>query len=131
MARNFGRQFRTALLLVALLSVSAPGCATRALWQVTDPNRYVRIRADQVSETELTQRGLDYRKSDNGNAYFVQKTVLRRAADYSARAILTPLTAAFDVTIGFAVVAISSVLPGMPEEPPDRACNDLEEDCAR
>jgi hypothetical protein len=78
------------------LAIVLSSCTTRALWNATDPNKFVPVPQDQTTEMELERRGLAYRRNVKERLYFVEKTTSRKAEDYAARVLMTPLTIAVD-----------------------------------
>lgn len=57
-----------------------------------------------MSEAELRERGVDYRKDDEHGVYYVEKTGLRRLGDYTIRFFLTPVAVVVDVAPAILVV---------------------------
>jgi hypothetical protein len=49
------------LLVGAMITLLATSCATKALWQATDPEEHVSVPQSDVTEAELRERGVDYR----------------------------------------------------------------------
>lgn len=85
------------LFVLGMVAVLTSSCATRALWRATDPLEYVAVPQDEVSESELQESGVSYRKDDEHGLYYVEKSSLRRLGDYSMRACATPVTVCLDV----------------------------------
>lgn len=92
---------RPAVLLLALALQA--GCATSALWKATDPDASIRISANDVSEAELHDQGLDYRIDQSGD-YRVRKTGLQRFGDHALRAVFIPATVCLDTASVGAIV---------------------------
>lgn len=89
-----------ALLFVLVLQA---GCATSALWRATDPDASVTISANDTTEAELRDQGLDYRIDQSGD-YRVRKTGLQRFGDHALRAMFTPATVCLDTASLGAIV---------------------------
>jgi hypothetical protein len=82
---------------VGMVAVLTSSCATSALWRSTDPSEYVSVPQSEVSESELQESGVSYRKDDSAGVYYVEKTGLRRLGDYAIRGCATPVTVCLDV----------------------------------
>ena len=107
--------FRRAISSLLVATVFNSACASKALWEATDPNKYVRISQDEITEAELTRQGRDYRRNDEKHVYFAEKTRLEKAGDYAARVVGLPFTALADVTGFYAVLLVVLYLPVGPE----------------
>ncbi len=102
----------SSLAAVILLS----SCTTSMLWDATDPQEYVVISRDEISEQELNAKGLDYEVSEKWNVYYVEKSILQKSRDYVYRSFATPVTVTVDVVtpvvvvgaLGYVVVNASS-----------------------
>jgi hypothetical protein len=101
------------LALSCLAPLLSSGCVTAALWNSINPHDYVWVPSSEVTEAELAKKGLDYKKTDDPVAgYSVEKTDFQKAGDYTALAVLTPLTVALDVAIVCGVVCAFMVYCG-------------------
>ena len=82
-------------------------CATKALWEATDPDRYVQIKYTDITEQELKSKGGKYVKDDNKKVYYVNKSSFEKLKNYTYRAIGTPVTIVVDATslliVGFGI----------------------------
>ena len=103
---------KTGLIAVAFLIFTS--CATKTLWENTDPDGYIKIGFADITEQELIDKKVKYRKSEIFQAYFVEKNSMDRLKDYSLRILLTPATVVIDtgaiVVVAVAYVAIGSIL---------------------
>jgi len=99
---------RRQFLVLGMIAVLTTSCATKKLWEATDPEEYVSVSQSEVSESELRERGVDYRKDDEHGVYYVEKSSLRRLGDYSIRFFATPVTIVLDVAP--AIVVVGGVL---------------------
>lgn len=103
---------KTISSLIALLLLVS--CTTSMLWDATDPDEYVVISRDEISEEELQEKGLDYEVSEKWNVYYVEKSILQKTRDYIYRSFATPVTVTVDVAMpvlvvgGMAYAAINS-----------------------
>jgi hypothetical protein len=99
----------------AALLLSA--CATTALWDATDPHEYIAIPQTEISETELQESGVAYRKDDERGLYYVEKSALRQFGDYTIRALAAPATVVLDAATAIVVIGVlaapESVLEGL------------------
>lgn len=93
-----------AFLLCTSLAILTSACATKALWEATDPAEYVSVPQTDVSEAELRERGIDYRRDDTQGLYYVEKSNIRRLGDYSIRFFATPITVALDAVPAIVVI---------------------------
>ena len=102
------------LSVLGMVALFASSCATRALWNATDPLEHVSVSQREVSEAELQARGVRYGKDDERGLYYVEKTKLQRLGDYSVRFFATPVTVVLDtatvIVIGGAVVGAVAVV---------------------
>ncbi len=80
---------------IAVVCFTSTSCTTTKLWQLTGPDP-VAFRQDRMTEKELQDRGLTYRKDDESGMYYVDKTSGQRAADYAVRVFVTPACLAVD-----------------------------------
>lgn len=99
MAMMFGR-----ILLAATISICVTSCVTKSLWNATDPEEYVAIPQTEVSEADLQETGVRYRKDDRLGLYYVEKSSLRRFGDYTIRFFVTPVTVFLDTAPAIVVV---------------------------
>lgn len=84
------------------------GCATQALWQATNPEAIVAVPESRVSEAELRESGVPYRKEDG--LYYVGKTQSERFGDHALRFVFTPATVCLDVAPVLALAAAQGFL---------------------
>ena len=103
------------LLVSGMVTLLATSCATEALWQATDPAEYVSVPQSEVSEAELRERGVDYRKDDEHGLYYVEKSGLRRLGDYTIRFFATPATVVVDTATAIVVIGAVIGALGAPE----------------
>lgn len=87
------KQFILFFVVVFLLT----SCATSMLWDATDPEEYVVVSRDEITEAELKEKGLDYEISEKWNVYYVEKSLLQKTKDYAYRSFATPVTITVDV----------------------------------
>ena len=92
------------LLAGGMVAAVTSSCTTMALWKATDPQEYVLVSQSEVSESELQDRGVDYRKNDEQGLYYVEKTNLRRLGDYGVRALVMPASVILDAATVIVVV---------------------------
>jgi len=93
-------KFKVLIIVLVLLS----SCATKALWEATSPEYYVRVRADLVAEDDLKKKGMKYFKSDKDKAYYVEKNDFDKLRDYTFRLFGTPITVVIDVATSILVI---------------------------
>src|SRR6266540_31548 len=91
----------TAMIIAVALFFS---CATKALWEATSAESYVRVRSDLVAEEDLKKKGLKYFKSDKDKAYYVEKNDFDRLKDYTFRLFGTPITVVIDAATSILVI---------------------------
>lgn len=116
------------ILLIIFLSFLCASCATKKLWENTNPNEYVRVSASEISEEELKQKGIKYLKGYD-NDFYIEKSTLLKLKDYSLRLFITPATVLVDATVGVVFAVGVAVLTYKAEEGKN-ACN-LDPDCWR
>jgi hypothetical protein len=114
------------LLLIGTVATWATACVTTSLWKATDPEEYVAIPQSEVSESELQESGLKYRKDDRQGLYYVEKSGLRRLGDYTIRFFATPVTVVLDAAPAIVVIGGLDNLATKPGEAGYRQ-NDREE----
>ena len=100
------------LLLVALVAGMTSSCATQKLWKATDPDARVSISESDVSEAELQERGVPYRKDPDGT-YLVGKSRSERLGDHALRAVFTPAAMCVDAVPYLALIS-AQVFLGYP-----------------
>jgi len=102
-----------ALSKLGMILILTASCATQSLWKATDPSEYLSVRQDEVSESELQERGVRYRKDNSRGVYYVEKTSLRRLGDYTVRAFGAPATVVLDTATAIVVVGtIGAIMMG-------------------
>ena len=84
------------IVLCLVCSLVCSSCATKMLWEATDPNEYVRIKYTDISEEELQAKGCKYYKNDEKLSYYVNKNSFQKFKDYTYRAFATPVTIVVD-----------------------------------
>jgi hypothetical protein len=94
--------FQTLSSLAALMLLTS--CTTSMLWDATDPQEYVVVSRDEITEAELKEMGLDYEVSEKWNVYYVEKSILQKTRDYVYRSFATPVTVTIDVLTPVVVV---------------------------
>jgi hypothetical protein len=65
------------LLVLGMIALLTTSWATKKLWEATEPQEYVSVPQNEVSQAELRARGVDYRKDDEHGLYNVEKSTLR------------------------------------------------------
>ena len=98
---------RPLLVIVGAIALTS-GCATQVLWQATNPDAIAAMPEDRVSEAELRERGVAYRKEDG--LYYVGKTRSERFGDHALRFVFTPATVCLDVAPVLALAAAQGFL---------------------
>ena len=79
-------------------------CTTSMLWDAADPDEYIAISMDEVTEQELQEKGLEYEVDQDRGMYFVEKSILQKTRDYVYRSFGTPVTVVIDVATPVLVV---------------------------
>ena len=98
-------------MLVASLCSS---CCTRSLWQSTDPDEYIEVSFDEMTEEALKEDGFSYRRDDGKQLFFIEKDPSQRFINYASRVLGTPITVAADTFLtglmayGLAISEIST-----------------------
>ena len=87
-------------MTAALLS----SCTTSMLWDAADPDEYIAISMNEVTEQELQEKGLDYEVSEKWNVYYVEKSILQKTKDYIYRSFGTPVTVTVDIVSPIVVI---------------------------
>lgn len=91
-----------------LLLFFCNSCATKALWENTDPNKFVEIKFSQITEEVLIKNEVKYYKDNTHQAFYVEKNSFDKLKDYTYRILGTPFTLAIDaVTIAVVAVGMS------------------------
>lgn len=92
------------LILVLFLCNS---CATKALWECTDPDEYVKIKFTEIHEQELREKGAKYIRDDKRNVFYVEKNSFEKLTDYTYRLLGAPVAIVVDAgAIAVTVVAV-------------------------
>jgi len=92
-------------LIAALIgSLLLTSCATRMLWDKTDPHEYVVMKRTPESEARLRERGLDYQVHEATGLLMVEKSNFRKFHDYLTRFFFTPVAVAHDTAVVATVV---------------------------
>ena len=95
----------TALLLSASLCTS---CCTTSLWRSTDPNEYIEVSFDEMTEEALEEDGFNYRKDEEKQLFFIEKEPSQKFGNYALRVVGTPITVTADsFLIGFLVYGLA------------------------
>ncbi|MEM7396068.1 MAG: hypothetical protein AAF492_27355 [Verrucomicrobiota bacterium] len=101
-------------LCLALLLIGT-SCATKKLWEGYVPGQKVWISADNITERELIDSGVEYQHyySETGPGYLVDKSAARNIGGFVYRAFATPVTLAVDTVAGAVttVFIVGSMLP--------------------
>lgn len=95
---------RASFILLLLTPMVLTSCATRTLWDHTDPHELLVLERTPEEEARLRANGLLYRVDVERNALYVQKSKFRKTHDYLTRFFVTPVAVAHDVAVGAAVV---------------------------
>ena len=95
------------LLKIVLILILFQACATTELWKKINPEEYVQISMNEISENELKEKGIKYYKNENKEVFYLEKSSVRKLGDYSLRILLTPLTVVLDVTT---VIVVGSIM---------------------
>ena len=110
------------MLCLVLSAALICSCATPALWEATDPDKFIAVSQEEVSESELQAAGLDYYRNDEKHVYFVEKDSLLKFRDYAFRIVATPFTIVVDVALLSLVAGVVEyVLPFVISGEPDLA----------
>jgi len=104
------------LFMLGMVGILATSCVTRSLWKATDPLEYVSVPQNEVSESELQERGVRYRKDDKRGLYYVEKTSLQRFGNYTIRMLATPATVVLDVAPVIVVIGAIAIAESELEE---------------
>ncbi len=102
--------------MVVLLVFTVYGCATPALWKATNPNEYVAVSANDISEADLNSNSIAYHKDENSGVYYIEKDNLAKLKDYTIRVFATPITVAVDAGLSIIVVGVLGVIWIMNDE---------------
>lgn len=94
------------ICFTTLIFLTTTSCATRTLWNKTDPDKWVEVSVEEVTEKELKEKGIEYIKSHTGKHYYVKRGDLTKIRDKSARVLLTPVTILIDAAIVIIVVGV-------------------------
>lgn len=92
-----------------ILAVVA-SCATPELWQRTDPTEYVRVSTEDITEEELIAKGLTYLSSEDGEFFYVGKSLIEKLGDYTLRLLGTPIAVALDAAMILVVGTVSMTI---------------------
>jgi hypothetical protein len=96
------------MIIVALLSSSCT--FTPKLYEMTDPNQYVRVEYGQIKEEDLREKNITYFKDDESASFYIAKSTFQKFQDYSIRTLVTPVAVVLDtatimvVGVGFLIV---------------------------
>lgn len=89
-----------------VLVILIQSCATTELWKRTDPEEYVQISMQAISESEFKEKGIKYYKDEKERVYYFEKSAARKIRDYSLRLLLTPITVTIDAATAIVVIAV-------------------------
>jgi hypothetical protein len=108
----------TKYLILFILFGICTSCSTTTarLWENTDPDEYILVSKDEVSEEKLMKNGAHFHKLKNAEGFLVQKSSWRRVGDYSLRVLVTPVTVVAD-TVSVVVVGATFGAFGMAISP--------------
>ena len=100
-----------AAILCASLILSS-SCATRRLWDETNPRERIWVSASEITEQQLIDRKIPYYKSKDelGSGYLIPKSKARQLGDVTIRMLATPITVTIDAATTVVVVGVM-VLP--------------------
>lgn len=103
----------TVYILIIFFGVS---CATRMLWDATDPKDYGRVRDPSVTRAYLEEEEIDYQIDRETGALYVEKSRSRKARDYAVRTVVTPVTLAVDglVLVGNVIIVVGAIAIAIP-----------------
>lgn len=101
---------RASFILLLLTPMVLTSCATRTLWDHTDPHELLVLERTPEEEARLRANGLLYRVDVERNALYVQKGKLRKTHDYLIRFFATPITVTHDAAVAAAVVGAAAYL---------------------
>ena len=115
------------LALTVFLFLVLNSCATKALWERTDPGEYVRIEGSAITAEMLEERGAEYIYDAGNDIFYVEKDAFAKFRDYSSRVLATPVTLVVDATavtvfaLGYAIVtnAVKEARQKCCDEDPD------------
>ena len=93
------------LSLVILIVLLCNACATKTLWENTNPGKYVKIEFSKITEEELLENGVKYIKDNSNQVFYVEKNSFAKLKDYTYRILGTPMTLVIDATT-IVVVAV-------------------------
>ena len=110
------------VLALSIITIMLSSCTTKALWEATSPESYVRVRSDLVAEEDLQKKGLKYFKSDKDKAFYVEKNDFDRLKDYTVRLFGTPITVVIDAATSILVIGGIGVA-GVVERKAEEQCD--------
>jgi len=74
------------------------------MWQKTDPDEYIAVSQDKISEAYLKEHHLKFFREDHKKMFYVEKNGLQKFKDYTIRTLATPVTLTLDATTTIVVV---------------------------
>lgn len=86
------------LAIISILFLLCTSCATKSLWEATDPDKYIQIKFTDITEQELKDKGAKYYKDDKTHSYYVNKNSQDKLKNYAIRVFATPVTVVIDAT---------------------------------
>lgn len=107
-----------ASMLTASCAAHTSSCATRDFWRATDPDGFVSIPQNEVTEAELQKRGVPYSKEQDGT-YRVGKTMSERLGDHALRFVFTPVTVCVDTAPSLTLLALDCLAMAYGGQPAD------------
>ncbi len=116
------------VVLIILLLFLCNSCATKTLWQKTDPDAYVKIKFTEITEEELKERGAKYLRDDNKHAFYVEKDSFSKFKDYSFRVLATPVAIVIDATAVVIFAAAFAIVDNAIDDAREKSCNE-DPDC--
>ncbi|MFC1652112.1 hypothetical protein ACFL3F_00180 [Planctomycetota bacterium] len=123
------------VILSTVIHLLSSCTVTKDLWDSYDPNEWIWIPANEITEEALLKKGLDYQdatRDSGGGGYMVEKTKLVKLHDYTMLTLGTPVAVFIDsvpliVYLGALYQGNEIHVEGYPKFPWDCECSDKEE----
>lgn len=98
-----------------LLALACSSCCTQTLWDRIDPNERVWIPDTDITEAELIQKGVEYKKygGDFPHGYLVKKSSMQKFSEYTILTLATPITLTVDSVLVVVYLWASVGGPGL------------------
>lgn len=116
-------------VIIFTISFLLCSCATKTLWEKTDPNEYIKIKFTEITEEKLKKKGVKYITDEKNFVFLVEKNSFDKLKDYSVRIFGTPITIAIDASTLVIVGVAFAIVDNKIDEAREKGCRE-DPDCS-